>query len=118
MGAVIKAVAAQEDDDASLAKVKTFVEKCRDMGNERGEAAMLHKLATMAPEDEALNAAQVALELAQKVGDAREESAIKETLTDLWAAKGKIEKAPNRKDALEILKELGRALEIKNGDKF
>merc|ERR1712083_935971 len=52
------------------------------------------------------------------MGDAKEEAAIKETLTNLWVSKGKVEKAPNRKEALEILKELGKALESKNGDKF
>ncbi|CAE7572285.1 ypfD [Symbiodinium sp. CCMP2592] len=95
------------------------VEKLRADGNKSGEVLMLHKLATMSPfPDYALNTAQAALELARKEGLALEEKALKRTLTQLYAAKGKIDKAPNRREALLLLQDLARELERKDGEKF
>merc|ERR1719464_511454 len=119
MDAVILGVTASQGPDEGLAKAKTFVEKLRASGDERGEAAMLHKLACMSPvPEEAMNSANVALGLARKIGDTKVEKAIKRTLTDLYVAKGKVDKAPNRKEALQLLTELGKDLEARNGEKF
>ncbi|CAE7255009.1 MET3 [Symbiodinium natans] len=97
----------------------TQVEKLRADGDKRGEVLMLHKLATMSPyPDYALNTAQAAVELARKEGFAMEEKALKRTLTQLYAAKGNIDKAPNRREALLLLQDLARELERKDGDKF
>lgn len=80
---------------------------------------MLHRLSCLSPfPDVAMNTAQAALALAVKIGDAKEEKAIKRSLTDLYVAKGKIDKAPNRKEALALLQDLARELEKKDGDKF
>merc|ERR1740121_1885532 len=65
-----------------------------------------------------MNSSQAALALAQKIGDASQEAAIKNSLTDLYAAKGKVEKAPNRKLATKALAELAKALESKDDEKF
>merc|ERR1711933_566596 len=99
MAAVVRAMVARSGEKAGLAKAKEFVEDCRASGNKSDEAAMLHKLACMVSNsEEAMNTAQVALELAQKVGDSRLEASIKLTLDQLWADRGKQEKAPNRKE--------------------
>merc|ERR1712060_954481 len=119
MNAVILGVTATSGPDDGLVRVKKFVEQLRNSGDERGEAAMLHKLACMsAVPEEAMNAANVALGLARKIGDAKEEKAIKRSLTDLYVARGKVDKAPNRKEALTLLAELAKDLEAKNGEKF
>ncbi|CAE8672328.1 unnamed protein product, partial [Polarella glacialis] len=95
------------------------VEQLRADGNKRGEVRMLHKLATMSPfPDIAMNTAQAALALAQNIGAAHLEKAIKKTLTELYVAKGKMDKAPNRREALLLLADLGRELEKRDGDKF
>lgn len=119
MGALVMAVSAKHGPDAGVEKVKSLLESLRATGDKKGEAAMLHRLACMeASPEAAMNSAQVALQLAQAVGDGKEEIAVKRTLTDLYAAKGKVEKAPNRKEALAVLAELGQDLEAKNGDRF
>eukprot|EP00913_Durusdinium_trenchii_P031836 g29814.t1 len=95
----------------------SMVEKLRADGNKRGEVQMLHKLATMSPyADYALNTAQAALKMAQHLGFALEEKALKRTLTELYVAKGKIDKAPNRREALPrlLLQDLARNLEKKD----
>lgn len=119
MSAVVVATAVFKGGDAGLEVVKSYVEKLRADGNKSGEVLMLHKLATMSPfPDYALNTAQAALELARKEGFALEEKALKRTLTQLYAAKGKIDKAPNRREALLLLQDLARELERKDGEKF
>jgi len=119
MSAVVVATAVFKGGDAGLEVVKSYVEKLRADGNKSGEVLMLHKLATMSPfPDYALNTAQAALELARKEGLALEEKALKRTLTQLYAAKGKIDKAPNRREALLLLQDLARELERKDGEKF
>lgn len=117
MGAVARAMAARSGEKAGLAKMKEFVETVRESGNKSDEAVMLHKLAVMVPNDEeALNFAQVALDLAQTSGNAKEEEAIKYTLDQLLGARGKHDKAPHRKEALAVLATLSRELEAKNGE--
>jgi len=119
MSAVVVATSALRGVDEGLEAVKRFVEKLRAGGNTQGEVCMLHKLATMSPfPDYSLNTAQVALAMAQKAGFPHEEKALKKTLTDLYVAQGKIDKAPNRREALLLLQDLGRELEKKDGDKF
>ncbi|CAK9017889.1 unnamed protein product [Durusdinium trenchii] len=119
MSAVVVATAALKGADAGLERVKGYVEKLRADGNKRGEVQMLHKLATMSPyADYALNTAQAALKMAQHLGFALEEKALKRTLTELYVAKGKIDKAPNRREALLLLQDLARNLEKKDGDGF
>eukprot|EP00440_Ansanella_granifera_P014040 gb/GFBE01015257.1/.p1 GENE.gb/GFBE01015257.1/~~gb/GFBE01015257.1/.p1 ORF type:complete len:567 (+),score=180.20 gb/GFBE01015257.1/:1-1701(+) len=119
MSAVVVATAALSGVDAGLEVVKGFVEKLRASGNKRGEVRMLHKLATMSPfPDYALNTAQAGLVMAQKCGYPAEEKALKRTLTELYVAKGKIDKAPNRREALLLLQDLARELEKKDGDRF
>jgi len=119
MSAVVVATAALRGADPALEKVKSFVEQLRAEGNKRGEVQMLHKLATMSPfPDYATNTAQAALKMAQQHGFAMEEKALKSTLTALFVAKGKIDKAPFRRDALLLLQELARTLEKKDGEGF
>lgn len=119
MSAVVLAHTACKGIDSALDLVKKFVVLLRERGDRRGEVQMLHKLATMTPiPPEAMNSAQAALELAQKIGDASQEAAIKSSITDLYVAKGKVEKAPNRKAAMKALTELAKALESKDEDKF
>mmetsp|Transcript_74658 Transcript_74658/g.241406 ORF Transcript_74658/g.241406 Transcript_74658/m.241406 type:complete len:547 (-) Transcript_74658:156-1796(-) len=119
MSAVIVATTAVKGANAGFETVKKFVESCRASGNKFGEVAMLHRMACMAEyPDVALNTAQAALKLAQKIGDAYEELKIKHTLTELWVAKGKLDKAPTRKQALALLNELSRDLEKKDAEKF
>eukprot|EP00933_Yihiella_yeosuensis_P031481 TRINITY_DN25055_c0_g1_i1.p1 TRINITY_DN25055_c0_g1~~TRINITY_DN25055_c0_g1_i1.p1 ORF type:complete len:581 (+),score=164.06 TRINITY_DN25055_c0_g1_i1:67-1743(+) len=119
MSAVVVATAALKGVDSGLETVKRSVEKLRADGNKYGEVRMLHKLATMSPfPDYSMNTAQAALALAQSVGDALEEKAIKRSLTSLYVAKGKVDKAPNRRDALLLLQDLTAALEKKDGDAF
>ncbi|CAE8588069.1 unnamed protein product, partial [Polarella glacialis] len=117
--AVVVATAALKGIDDGLDAVKRSVEQLRADGNKRGEVRMLHKLATMSPfPDIAMNTAQAALALAQNIGAAHLEKAIKKTLTELYVAKGKMDKAPNRREALLLLADLGRELEKRDGDKF
>lgn len=119
MSAIVVATAALRGADAGLEKVKAFVEQLRSEGNKQGEVQMLHKLATMSPfPDYASNTAQAALKMAQQYGFPAEEKALKSTLTALCAAKGKIDKAPNRREALLLLQELSRSLEKKDGEGF
>mmetsp|Transcript_11589 Transcript_11589/g.21996 ORF Transcript_11589/g.21996 Transcript_11589/m.21996 type:complete len:568 (+) Transcript_11589:52-1755(+) len=119
MSAVVVATSALKGADAGFQLVKTYVETLRTAGNKRGEVVMLHKLATMSPyPDYALVTAQAAVDLAHKEGFALEEKALKRTLTELYAAKGKIDKAPNRKEALLLLQDLAKELEKKDGAKF
>lgn len=119
MSAVVVAQAALKGVDDGLEVVKRFVGQLRATDNKFGEVLMLHKLATMSPfPDYAMNTAQAALTLAQKIGAAHEEKAIKKTLTDLYVAKGKIDKAPNRREALQLLLDLSKELEKKDGDRF
>jgi len=99
--------------------VKEYVEQLRAAKDKKGEAMMLHKLSTMSPfPDIALNTAQSALALAQKVGDATLTRAIKRTLSDLWVAKGRPEKAPTRKEALALLNDMARAIDKKDAAAF
>eukprot|EP00931_Biecheleriopsis_adriatica_P005716 TRINITY_DN10719_c0_g2_i1.p1 TRINITY_DN10719_c0_g2~~TRINITY_DN10719_c0_g2_i1.p1 ORF type:complete len:566 (-),score=179.52 TRINITY_DN10719_c0_g2_i1:49-1746(-) len=119
MAAVVVATSALKGVDDGLEAAKGYVEKLRADGNKRGEVRMLHKLANMSPfPDYALNTAQAALAMAQKAGFASEEKALKNTLTELYVASGKVDKAPNRRDALVLLQDLARELEKKDGDKF
>jgi len=119
MCAVVLATTAVRGPNEGFDKVKKFVEACRSAGNEQGEAKMLHRMACMAEHaDVALNTAQAALKLAQKIGDVAEEARIKMTLTDLWVARGKLDKAPTRKVALALLNELSRDLEKRDAEKF
>jgi len=105
--------------NAGFETVKGFVEVCRASGNAQGEVTMLHRMACMAEfEDVAMNTAQAALKLAQKIGDAYQEMKIKHTLTDLWVARGKLHKAPTRQQALALLNELTRDLEKRDAEKF
>lgn len=119
MSAIVVATAALRGAGAGLEKVKAFVEQLRSDGNKQGEVQMLHKLATMSPfPDYASNTAQAALKMAQQYGFPAEEKALKSTLTALCVAKGKIDKAPNRREALLLLQELSRTLEKKDGEGF
>eukprot|EP00930_Biecheleria_cincta_P089515 TRINITY_DN78843_c0_g1_i1.p1 TRINITY_DN78843_c0_g1~~TRINITY_DN78843_c0_g1_i1.p1 ORF type:complete len:585 (+),score=152.23 TRINITY_DN78843_c0_g1_i1:58-1755(+) len=119
MSAVVIGISVMRGIDDGLEAVKKFVEQCRADGNTLGEVRMLHKLATMSPfPDYATNTAQAALAIAQKKGLPFEEKILKKTLTDLYFAQGKIEKAPLRRDALLLLKDLAAELERKDGDKF
>lgn len=119
MEAIVVAHAAAHGADSALQVVKSNIETLREAGNQIGEVRMLHKLTTMSPHpDVALNTAQAALALAQKLGDVREERALKKTLTDLYVAKGRVERAPNRREALNLLADLAKELERKDGDRF
>lgn len=119
MSAIVVATSALRGADAGLEKVKAFVEQLRSDGNKQGEVQMLHKLATMSPfPDYASNTAQAALKMAQQYGFPAEEKALKSTLTALCVARGKIDKAPNRREALLLLQELSRMLEKKDGEGF
>jgi len=119
MAAVLVAHTACKGITSAIELVKKNVEQLRERGDSRGEVLMLHKLGTMSPiVEEALNSQQAALALAQKIGDASQEVAIRSSLTDLYAAKGKVERAPNRKIATKALSELAKALENKDGEKF
>lgn len=119
MGAVIIATTAAKGPNAGFDVVKTCVESCRSSGNVQGEVEMLHRMACMAEyPDVAMNTAQAALKLAQKGGFAYQEVKIKDTLTDLWVARGRVDKAPTRKYALTLLNELSRNLEKTDADKF
>lgn len=119
MCAAVVAQAALKGVDGALETVKQYVEALRAAGDKKGEARMLHKLATMSPfPDIALNSAQAALALTQKVGDANEEKAIKNTLTGIYVAKGKVDKSPNRKEALNLLSDLSRELEKRDAERF
>lgn len=119
MGAVVVATTAQKGANAGLETVKRFVETCRAEGDKRGEVEMMHRLACMAEyPEQALNSAQAALLLAQKNNLACDEVKIKETLSKLWVAKGRFDKAPNRRYAMALLNELARCLESKDAEKF
>mmetsp|Transcript_58070 Transcript_58070/g.140232 ORF Transcript_58070/g.140232 Transcript_58070/m.140232 type:complete len:532 (-) Transcript_58070:149-1744(-) len=119
MGAVIIATTAVRGANEGFEAVKKFVESCRSAGNSQGEIKMLHRMACMAAyPDVALNTAQAALKLSQKTGDVAEEAKIKMTLTDLWVARGKLDKAPTRKYALALLNELSRDLTARDVEKF
>eukprot|EP00413_Alexandrium_margalefii_P048216 CAMPEP_0204608770 /NCGR_PEP_ID=MMETSP0661-20131031/60512_1 /ASSEMBLY_ACC=CAM_ASM_000606 /TAXON_ID=109239 /ORGANISM="Alexandrium margalefi, Strain AMGDE01CS-322" /LENGTH=530 /DNA_ID=CAMNT_0051620343 /DNA_START=67 /DNA_END=1659 /DNA_ORIENTATION=+ len=119
MCAVVVATTAAKGANAGFAAVTKFVEECRSAGNQQGEVKMLHRMATLAEYDDvALNTAQAALKLAEKIGDVYQQSKIKSTLTDLWVAKGKLNKAPTRKHALALLNDLARDLADRDADKF
>mmetsp|Transcript_57150 Transcript_57150/g.121501 ORF Transcript_57150/g.121501 Transcript_57150/m.121501 type:complete len:552 (+) Transcript_57150:311-1966(+) len=119
MCGVLLAESASKGVEAALAKARSFTVELRETGDKRGEAKMLHKLSTMtAVAPEALNSAQVALQLAQQVNDATLEAAIKSTLTDIYVARGKIEKAPLRKTAMKALGDLAKALENRDAELF
>mmetsp|Transcript_112595 Transcript_112595/g.282029 ORF Transcript_112595/g.282029 Transcript_112595/m.282029 type:complete len:548 (+) Transcript_112595:152-1795(+) len=119
MSALLVAHTACKGIDSALALVKKYIVQLRESGDQRGEVRMLHKLGTMSPvAPEALNSAQAALALAEKIGDAAQEAAIKSTITDLYVARGKVEKAPNRKQAMKALSELAKSLESQDGDRF
>merc|ERR1712218_623348 len=119
MGAVIVAHTACKGADSAVSLVKGFVENRRAAGDSRGEVAMMHRWACMAKyPDVAMSTAQAALELATSIGDAAQEVALKNTITDLWVARGKPEKAPTRKQALRLLRELAGMLEKKDKEKF
>jgi tetratricopeptide (TPR) repeat protein len=119
MSAVVLAMTVKNGPDEALVKVKSYVEQMRATGDKKAEAAMLHKLGTMCTSrEEAKNSMLVALDLATKVGATKLETEIKTSLTDLYAAMGKVEKAPNRKEALGILAEVGKAFADEDGDKF
>jgi len=119
MSAVVIGTSVMRGIDDGLEAVKKFVEKCRADGNTLGEVRMLHKLATMSPFPEyAINTAQAGLAIAQKKGLPFEEKVLKKTLTDLYFAQGKVDKAPLRRDALLLLQDLAAELEKKDSDKF
>mmetsp|Transcript_95993 Transcript_95993/g.271421 ORF Transcript_95993/g.271421 Transcript_95993/m.271421 type:complete len:546 (-) Transcript_95993:108-1745(-) len=119
MGAVVLAVSATQHPNAGFDRVKEYVEKCRAAGNKKGEVEMLRRMATLSEyPDVAMNTAQAAMKLAQKIGDVAAEARLKPVLTDLWVAKGKLDKAPTRKQALALLNELARDLEKKDAEKF
>lgn len=119
MSAVVVAKTAVSGANDGFETVKGFVEACRASGNTQGEVTMLHRMACMAEfEDVAMNTAQAAFKLAQKIGDAYQEMKIKHTLTDLWVARGKLHKAPTRQQALALLNELTRDLEKRDGERF
>mmetsp|Transcript_6829 Transcript_6829/g.19295 ORF Transcript_6829/g.19295 Transcript_6829/m.19295 type:complete len:532 (-) Transcript_6829:119-1714(-) len=119
MCAVVVATTALKGANAGFDTVKKFVSECRDSGNAQGEVKMLHRMATLAEyPDVALNTAQAALKLAEKIGDVYQQSKIKSTLTDLWVARGKLDKAPTRKHALALLNELAKDLTNKDAEKF
>jgi hypothetical protein len=119
MSAVVIGTSVMRGIDDGLEAVKKFVEKCRADGNTLGEVRMLHKLATMSPFPEySINTAQAGLAIAQKKGLPFEEKVLKKTLTDLYFAQGKVDKAPLRRDALLLLQDLAAELEKKDSDKF
>lgn len=119
MAALLLAHTACRGIDSAVSLVKDYIVKLRERGDQRGEVRMLHKLATMSSvPPEVMNSAQAALALAQKIGDASQEASIKTSLTDIWAARGKIEKAPNRKIAMKALNELVKALDNQDREKF
>eukprot|EP00411_Alexandrium_monilatum_P023308 CAMPEP_0175222314 /NCGR_PEP_ID=MMETSP0093-20121207/20762_1 /TAXON_ID=311494 /ORGANISM="Alexandrium monilatum, Strain CCMP3105" /LENGTH=530 /DNA_ID=CAMNT_0016515901 /DNA_START=57 /DNA_END=1649 /DNA_ORIENTATION=- len=119
MCAVVLATTAVYGANKGFEAVKKFVEECRSSGNAQGEVKMLHRMATLAEyPDVALNTAQAALKLAEKIGDVYQQSKIKSTLTDLWVARGKLDKAPTRKYALALLNDLSRDLQNRDAEKF
>lgn len=119
MSAVVIGTSVMRGIEDGLESVKKFVEKCRADGNTLGEVRMLHKLATMSQFPEyATNTAQAALVIAQKKGLPFEEKVLKKTLTDLYFAQGKVEKAPLRREAMLLLQDLAAELEKKDSDKF
>jgi len=119
MCVVVVATTAAKGANAGLDAVKKFVEECRSSGDAQGEVKMLHRMATLSEHDNiAMNTAQAALKLAEKIGDAYQQTKIKSTLTDLWVARGKLDKAPTRKFALSLLNELSKDLQNRDADKF
>mmetsp|Transcript_35798 Transcript_35798/g.83256 ORF Transcript_35798/g.83256 Transcript_35798/m.83256 type:complete len:541 (-) Transcript_35798:227-1849(-) len=119
MSAVLIATTALKGVSEGFLKVQEFVRKCRDSGNQRGEVSMLYRMACMAEyEDVAMNTAQAALKLAQQFGYTDLEMTIKDRLTELWVAKGQLNRAPTRKRALALLNELARNLEKRDVEGF
>mmetsp|Transcript_16017 Transcript_16017/g.43546 ORF Transcript_16017/g.43546 Transcript_16017/m.43546 type:complete len:534 (-) Transcript_16017:154-1755(-) len=119
MCAVVLATTAVKGANAGFDAVKKFVEECRSSGNKQGEVKMLHRMATLSEHaDVAMNTAQAALKLAEQIGDVYQMAKIKCTLTDLWVARGKLDKAPTRKQALALLNELAKDLSSRDADKF
>jgi tetratricopeptide (TPR) repeat protein len=119
MEAVVLALTAKSGPDVALEKVKTYITDSRSAGDTKGEGWMLFLLGGMTPvKEEAKNSFRVALDLAKKVGDMKLETQVKAGLTDLYAGMNKVDKAPNRSEALGILAEVGRALEDKNDEVF
>uniref|UniRef100_A0A7S2VNG7 Uncharacterized protein n=1 Tax=Zooxanthella nutricula TaxID=1333877 RepID=A0A7S2VNG7_9DINO len=119
MSAVLLAHTACKGIDSAVALVRKYVVQLRERGDRRGEVKMLHRLSTMSqvPPD-ALNSGQAALALATEIGDGVQEAAIKSTVTDLYVAMGKTDKAPNRKPAMKALGELVKAFEAQDKDRF
>merc|ERR1712187_967710 len=96
-----------------------FVEARRTAGDKQGEAYLMHKWATMTQfPDIAMNTAQAAKQIAADVGAMSLVLSINKSITDLWVAKGKPEKAPTRKQALVYLKDMAECMKVKDGEKF
>jgi tetratricopeptide (TPR) repeat protein len=119
MHAVAFAETAHMGSDAGLSKIKEFVLDRRAAGDKKGECYLMHKWATMTQyPDIAMNTAQAAKKLAEEIGHMLLELSIRKSITDLWVAKGKPEKAPTRKQALLGLKEMANYLKMKDGENF
>lgn len=119
MVAVLLAHTATTSVDSAVLLAKEYVARLKERGDDRGEARMLHKLSTMSSvPSEAMEFAEAALRLAQRIGDSMLESVVKSTLTDMYAAQGRVEKAPTRRAAMRALDALALALENKDGEQF
>merc|ERR1712187_111714 len=95
-----------------------FVEARRTAGDKQGEAYLMHKWATMTQfPDIAMNTAQAAKQIAADVGAMSLVLSINKSITDLWVAKGKPEKAPTRKQALVYLKDMAECMKVKEDEK-
>jgi tetratricopeptide (TPR) repeat protein len=94
----------------------------RSTGDKMGEASVLHTMAEMyrvnGQPTEATKSAELSLKIFKGLGSKWGEDQALQTLSLILVERGIPEKAPKRPEALKILKEMVKAIEVKNADQL
>lgn len=113
---------ANNDFVGAMRSAKACVELLRDLGRQVAEGKMLRRIGEMyqlaSQPDEAVPMLKEAVACFQAAEEENEEAATMRMLGHVFSAMGEPEKAPQRGEALELLDEAARAVEVRDGYSF
>lgn len=113
---------ARGDATGAASSLQSALELQRELGDKAGQAKTLQLLAMAklgaGKKNDALAPAQDAVKLFEEVGDKEGESRAKRCLSQVFAEKNQLDKAPNRSEALKALGDLSSAVEMRDSHRW
>lgn len=107
---------------SAIKAAEQAVAVCRALGDKEGEAASLHTIAEMRKANSeyplAAEAARQALAAFRAAKSAAGEAQALDFLSNLFAEQGKLALAPNRPEAIKVLRELAKSIDKRDKETF